>query len=108
MNYMYHLYIFVGNVMFWPLTMLFSVFIKAHRFFAFLTAAIVSGIVGTLLLENAQILSFGYYAYPITGVSLAVIVVINMFQSGDMDELFYFLFSLAQGTLLGLALGYLI
>lgn len=105
MNFMYPVYIFFGNVLFWPLTTLLLPFRTMSRFLAFLASGIISAAVGIFILIPPQILLFAPYAYFVAGSLLAIVVAVSQGAHDDIPEFFYMLMSMALGCLVGLLLG---
>lgn len=108
MNFMYPVYIFLGNLFCWPLTVLLIPFKNLSRFLAFMTAGVIAVVVGIFILSPATILAFGIYAYLGVGLLLAVSVTINMFTPGDLPEVINAIMSLAFGVFIGLLLAFFI
>ena len=111
MNYMYPVYIFLGNVAFWPLTMLVSVFWRISRFLAFATMAVIAGLVIVSLFGYSLLMGHlltAAYIYLAIGLVVAIAVTMNMFTRDDLPEVFYILAAMALGVLVGTAVGWAI
>lgn len=106
MNFMYPVYIFIGNLVCWPLSVFLIPYQSFQRFLPFATLGIISFVVGVYL-NPIQVLTIGSIGYVCAGALLAVTVAINMFNRDDFPEIVNILMSMALGSLFGFALGIL-